>query len=508
MSTSTPLNCPGTVLAPEITCPVIANTGVAGNSLTYDGTQYNYTSPKLTLASGLTIAYWAKPNTGTLMNAVAIGTSTDYVITGFDTSGRFFCSNKVSTLTAPQAVVNANWNHYACSLNSVTKQRTIYVNSLRVATDLTTVGLPETAAAFVGSNVLKNGAFYNGEIDELSIYNTELTYDDVEFLYLKYINDLTRISPTRTRTSTLTRTLTPTITNTPFPTEIARGNIARFSFNEATGTKSFFNQLSTDSGGKAECPTPLVCPIAGTSGVRFSNGITFTGSQTLKLVSTIPLNESKPFSVAAWVNSNYSSNSVILSARAVSPSTNKFILGLNGDGAPFCQYGNKTIASTDQIISERWIYLICSIDTNRNAVLYLNGAPVASGQMDVMPSGLINVWFGADGTINNNYFDGSIDEVSIFNQFATWNIAEVMYDQYAAAGQRSPTRSRTPTSTSTPSKTKTETKSPSPVPNGAYPYPAPRFTPSKTWTSTPRTLTATASTTRSTTPRPVYYPYP
>ena len=332
MSASTSLSCPGTLLVPAITCPVITNTGVDGNSLLYSGAQYSYTKNiSLTSTGGLTIAYWAKPNTGTLMNAVAMGTTADYIITGFDTLGRFFCSNKVSTLTAPQAVTDTNWNHYACSLNSVTKQRTIYVNSLRVAIDPTTAFLTGSAPAFVGSNVSKNGAFYDGEIDELSIYNAELTYDDVEFLYLKYINDPTRISPTRTLTPSSTRTLSPTITNTPVPAEIARGNIAWFSFNEDSGATSFVNQISATN--MAECPVLLVCPIAGVSGVRFSKGITFTGSQTLKLHSTIPIVASNPFSVAAWINSNYSSNSVIVSARAASPTTNKFILGLNGDGA-------------------------------------------------------------------------------------------------------------------------------------------------------------------------------
>ena len=150
-------------------------------------------------------------------------------------------------------------------------------------------------------------------------------------------------------------------------------------------------------------------------------------------------------------------------------------------------------------------------------VLYVNGAPVANGVATANPNGALTVWIGADGTgtIINSYFDGSIDEVSIFNRFATWEIAEVMYDQYAAAGRRSPTRSytatatRTSTKTSTPSRTGTQTVAPSPIPCGAYPYPAPICPPSITLTSTrSKTMTAVPSTTRSVTPRPVYYPYP
>ena len=148
-------------------------------------------------------------------------------------------------------------------------------------------------------------------------------------------------------------------------------------------------------------------------------------------------------------------------------------------------------------------------------MLYVNGAPVANGTVTANPSGALTVWIGADGVLSNGYFDGSIDEVSIFNRFATWSIAEVMYDQYAAAGRRSPTRSLTatitqiPTKTLSPSKTLTPSKTMTPLTNGDYPYPAPRSTPSVTRTSTPsKTATSSPSKTRTETPRSIYYPYP
>jgi hypothetical protein len=260
-----------------------------------------------------------------MMDAVVMGDATNYLITGFDPTGKFFCSNQFSTLTAPQAVIDSNWNHYACTVNNTTKQRAIYVNSLRVATDTITQFLTGSATTVVGSNVPKNGAFYEGELDELSIYNTELTYNDVEFLYLKYISDPLRVSPTRTMTLSPTRTSSPTATTTIYPTDIAQSSfLARFKFNESAGATSFVNQKSTTN--MAECISPLVCPIAGTTGVRFSNGVTFSGGQTLKLHSTITSSASQNFSVAAWINSNYSSDSVIVSARAATVGAKKFIL--------------------------------------------------------------------------------------------------------------------------------------------------------------------------------------
>ncbi|MCX6016509.1 MAG: LamG domain-containing protein, partial [Chloroflexales bacterium] len=291
---------------------------------------------------------------------------------------------------------------------------------------------------------------------------------------------------------------------------------ARFSFEESNGEVSFGNSKATTN--PAQCLPPLNCPTAGVSGVRFSNAVAFTGSKTLKLKNSVTVQSTKPFSAAAWVYSNSSIDSILIAARlATSLTADKFRLGLNADGAPYCQFGTAIIATVDVLPSNTWTNLICSIDTTKKMVLYVNGAPVANGVAIANPNGALTVWIGADGTgtIINSYFDGSIDEVSIFNRFATWEIAEVMYDQYAAAGRRSPTRSytatatRTSTKTSTPSRTGTQTVAPSPIPCGAYPYPAPICPPSITLTSTrSKTKTAVPSTTRSVTPRPVYYPYP
>ena len=509
VNTLIPLICAVVQSVPVVSCPVIATGGVSGNSLSLDGTQYTYGARTLPMGQGISIAYWAKPVPNGTSQAVSVGTNTIYLVTGFDATGKFFCANKVTTLTATQALINANWNHYACTLDSATKQIAIYVNSERIAMSATTAILNGSLPVVVGANSLRNGAFYQGELDEISIYNTALTYDSVEFMYQKYISDISRISPTRTRT------YTPTLTNTPFPTDTSPStNMVRLPLDEASGAVSFANKSLAAN--PALCLAPLVCPTAGASGVRFSNAVTFSGSETLKLKSAINVVTTKPFSVAAWVNSNGSSDSVIVAARiATTPSASKFILGLNADGAPYCQYGTVSVASATTLASSTWYNLICSIDTNRKIVLYVNGAPAVTGTVVAVPSGALTVWIGADGTLNNGYFDGDIDEISVFNRFATWDIAEVMYDQYAAAGQRSPTRSRTGTTTTTPSKTLTPSKSPTasksatPLMNGSYPYPAPKFTPSITRTTTPlKTSTPLPSKTRTETPRSNYYPYP
>jgi len=509
VNTLIPLICAVVQSVPVATCPVIATNGVSGNSLAFDGTQFTYGARIFPMGQGISIAYWAKPNLNVIKHAVSVGNSTNYLITGFDATGKFFCSNKATTFTASQAVTDTNWNHYACTLDSPTKQLAIYVNSDRVAMGTTTATLTGSLPAVVGSNILRNGAFFNGELDEVSIYNAALTYDQIEIMYKKYISDVSRISPTRTRTSS------PTATSTPFPTDTApTNNIARFTFDEASGAVSFANKSSSLN--PALCVSPLVCPTSGASGVRFSNALTFGGSETLKLKLAITTIATNPFGVSAWVQSNGGTDSVIISARvATNPSANTFLLGLNADGAPYCQFGTVSIAAANPLVSGNWYNLICSIDKARKIVLYVNGLPEVSGMLTSNPSGALAVWIGADGTTSSGYFDGAIDEVSIFNRFATWDIAEVMYDQYAAAGQRSPTRSRTatitrtPTKTLTPSITPTPSKSPTPLTNGSYPYPAPKFTPSITHTSTPsKTHTPLPSKTRTETPQSHYYPYP
>ncbi len=509
------LSCILTTGNASTSCPETISGGVDGNALRFTGGQRLVPVRQFLLIGNATLSFWAKPTaTGNEMNAFSLQSATSSIIVGFDNTSRFFCSMGASRLTAPASISDSNWNHYACTFDKTTRQRNLYINSELVATDTMPSSISGLFSATFGSNPTRNGAYYSGEIDEFSLYGLFFNISQIEDLYRYFITDPTRISPTRTMTSTFTPS------STPFPTDFMRTSMsARFLFNEAAGATSFVNASAATN--PAICPAPMICPTAGASGVRFSNAVEFASGQSLKFKNALAITSSQPFVASGWIYpTDFSTEMVFISARNPAQ-PNKLVMGTTVSGEVFCRFGINDMTSTITIPLNEWTHVICSIGTDKKANLYINGAPADNAVFTVIPTGNMNVWMGMDGVSSIASFIGRLDEVAFFRTAITWNMAETIYDQYAAADRRSPTRSRTPSPTLTPSRTRTftltrtVTRTPSitltatDIQAGQYPYPMPLGTSTRTRTNVPTaTITRSITPSRSATSLPISYPYP
>ena len=509
------LTCGGTPSAPAPRCPEIVAGGVSGNALRFAGSHNTNVARPFTFLGSGTVSFWAKPNaTGSEMNVLTLQGNSSAIIVGFDSAGNFFCSFGNNRLTAPTTINDGNWNHFACTFSQTPLQRSIYINSDLVASE-TVVTTPRGLFNGVfGSNAARNGAMYDGDIDEVSLYNFALEGSQIDGLYLYYIADPLRISPTRTATNTRTPT------NTPFPADYLRTSMtARYFFNENSGATSFANAIVATN--PATCVAPQVCPSAGASGVRFSNAVDFASGQSLKIKNPLTTAANVPFTVSTWIYPGTMSNEMVVIAAKSSVQTQKFLLGTTANSEIFCRFGSNSLTSVATIPSNVWSHVLCSIGADKKVTLYLNGAPVATATFAGIPSGQMTIWMGMDGFSTSAPYIGRIDEVAIYRTAMTWEMAEIAYDQYTFADRRSPTRSRTPSFTRTPSLTRTPsmtrtpsrtpsiTLSPTEVTMGGYPYPMPLGTATRTMTLTPSmTRTRTVTPSISATARPFPYPYP
>lgn len=162
----------------------------AGNSLLFDGVTDNLTSTNQVLPLGAkTISLWIRtPDTPqqTLldnMSSSSANNGTDLLMTGGGTvrfiSGRGSAGNLRFDITTTQAVDTDEWIHIAATWNGTTAANgvSIYINgSLNVQGTAThTEIVNATNNLMIGETNFYNLENFEGEMDEISIWNRALT---------------------------------------------------------------------------------------------------------------------------------------------------------------------------------------------------------------------------------------------------------------------------------------------------------------------------------------------
>ena len=147
-------------------------------------------------------------------------------------------------------------------------------------------------------------------------------------------------------------------------------------------------------------------------------------SQYVDVPSSATLNPTGSISVEAWIYPRLpvkSAAPIIKKAGEASGTQDGYALELSGTtGVRFAVYlsGGRgwTFSSTAALRTNQWSHLV-GVFNGTNLSLYLNGAPVgtptaAAGQ--IVPSGN-HLQIGHDPYISSRYFNGLIDEASVYN---------------------------------------------------------------------------------------------
>ncbi|MBI3588223.1 LamG domain-containing protein [Candidatus Micrarchaeota archaeon] len=175
------------------TAPTVNSTCVIGNCLKFNGgTQFiNVTaSPLFNIIANYTIAAWINPRVVTGSNHVILtkegvsGTFTGYflyqqsaeVYTGFGDGAAF----KSQTTTSSPLRANA-WQQVVVTWNG--SQISTYVNGTVVQTSVLTLNPATNGQNLVIGQNDANGAFFDGLVDDVKIWNRSLSADEVVHLY-------------------------------------------------------------------------------------------------------------------------------------------------------------------------------------------------------------------------------------------------------------------------------------------------------------------------------------
>ena len=168
--------------------------------------------------------------------------------------------------------------------------------------------------------------------------------------------------------------------------------------------------------------------------VTFGNGPALSGATDLTLT--------------AWVKTSASSEQVIVQQRAPNGFNGQYRFSVNSSGQPqFYLYGNSAeqfnFSSTTTVNDGQW-HFVCAVRDGQNGYIYIDGNPVAaataSGTIRDLSSS-IDVAVGRDIRDNNRPFNGSIDEVKIYNLAQTGQQLADIYNDYQAGGNNAPAAS-------------------------------------------------------------------
>lgn len=177
----------------------------------------------------------------------------------------------------------------------------------------------------------------------------------------------------------------------------------------------------------ATCFTNNACPSWDTSG-KFGNATTFDGiGDYVNLGNPGILNltpgGSGELTISAWIKTSASSNMDV-----VSHGINGFVFYIGSGTVIFAQQnvaGN--VASTTTVNDGNWHHVAVSYIGNSTATIYIDGVSAASSSFSRNFQHINNISIGRDPSAIE-YFNGTIDEVMIFNRSLTVSEISLLYD--------------------------------------------------------------------------------
>lgn len=134
--------------------------------------------------NSFTIEFWAKKSAGSTGDDHIIGlgentTTNNALHVGFRGNNNFTFAFFGNDLDVSASFTNSNWNHWAVTFDAITKERRIYQNGTLVANDLSSSNFLGTGNLKIGRAYNANNNIFNGELDEVRIWNVARTTSEI-----------------------------------------------------------------------------------------------------------------------------------------------------------------------------------------------------------------------------------------------------------------------------------------------------------------------------------------
>lgn len=390
-------------------------TGQMDGALDFDGSNEYISIPDanhLDITGTVTLSAWIRsdsyPATGDYDSIIVKGNAgTPAINYGMETYGQsstqyltfFFHNGSSQIIRGSTGLTTGVWHHVAVVYNDAANDIRLYVNGAQESETVIT-GSPETTSIITNSVQTEIGSYnsdrhwFDGRIDEVRVYNRAFSGDEVVQLY---------------RLTT--------------PTGIDTGLKGYWSFNGAdtTGTTTYDRSGAGNNGTLTNGPTI-------TTG-KVGQALTFDGSNDyVSTGSGVPTADI--FTFTAWVKWNSGTSTIIgpdtdagIQFRVMTSTGRIELLHSNT-----LSIGNSTVGVPAGI----WTHVAVTNDASGNYRFYINGTDAGGSGTNLFNYANRPVLIGTRTTSTLESFNGSIDEVRIYNTALTAAQIQSIYRQEAS----------------------------------------------------------------------------
>lgn len=398
----------------DATGPTATNlhvTGKTGNGSTFDGVKYYVdagNASNLNITGNITIGAWIKPNT-LARSAVVAKDFTDVrgYMFGIESTGEVYMEKDgLILLNAGTTMSAGGWNHIAVTFDGA--GWTTWLNGVPAATSGDISGIPSqtTTSLTVGRrNYTGVESYFDGIIDEVKIYNRALSAAEIKNLY----NSTQKM-----------------FVNMPQNNFLTDGLVGFWSFNgpDMSGLTAIDRSGSGNNGTLTGGPTAIPGMVG--------QALNFDGTNDYVDGGTITTFNLASISVSAWVYSesvaSYYSGGLTHEADSVVNAYDSgnygWKLGVDMNGKPVWLYYNATggciadvVTSSGSSVVGGW-HNLTGVRSTAGLELFVDGVSVGTGTQTCDTLTVANpVFIGEWRTdLAGDEFDGSIDEVRIYNR--------------------------------------------------------------------------------------------
>ena len=431
------------------TCPETAVDGAYGNAFSFDGSN-DYLETDFTLdpaATEFTAALWFKPDafdTGTYQRLITqeADNGSDTTWLGFESTGWFYTLIGGNYLSAGLHAPTDEWSHGAVTYDGTTLS--IYLNGV-LLNSRTTTAAASTKPIRISTDGNSNNFYFNGDMDEIAIFDRVLTEDEIGDLMngryntndlivrpgaeLSYQATITNTSASRDANGFLYADSHVAYPEVPDPVMALGFDIEQrlAYFPSAIELKN--NDPTVESGGILYCIDDGTCPTAGATGA-FNTSLDFDGVDDVvyvpKLSSAITELHDDENQIFFWIYVDAypsSGNAMILDTDDTSAGAMDIYIDSSGylhfDSVG---YGDGTSLTT--IPLQTWTH----IGYRDGEELTINGGTDGAG--DIIATNTDNsakhpIW--GPGRLGNSLngsepFNGRIDEIVVYHGFVGDNL--------------------------------------------------------------------------------------
>ena len=396
--------------------PTWTNNGKFSKALTFDGGDYINIDHNWIRSGDWTITIWFKTSGN---GYIICDSRSDY---GDYNYGLYITGGILKGWNWPNAIGTKNvadnkWHQATYILNRTTGNRSLYVDGNLDTGDTNTIVAGTTGHWLLGMNGLKSGGF-NGLIDEVKIYNTALTADEIK----QDFNQGSAISFGSTN-QTIGNTTTSLEYCIPGDTSYCSSPVAEWKMDEKTGTSAKDTSGNNNNG--------IISGATWTTGA-VGAGLKFSGSgQAVSVVDNSTLKPTTAITTEAWFNTTDKTTTsqrilsktegsgyqLSINENSACPSnTLCFLVNINGT------YYSATYASSN--LSNNTWYHVAGLYDGSTVKLFLNGLNIGTTTTisNTITQAAYNLCIGSEtdgGSCTSGFFKGKIDHVKIYNYART-----------------------------------------------------------------------------------------